>query len=164
MNDSRVSPRLHRAEISRDLETILLRCLERHPSDRYPNATSLAGDLRALIEHRPIASRPASWLENSRRWVNQNRRGIQWAAYGGLAVVMLLCTALWFTLVYPTLDDARVSMSTRGLGLRADWVRVDGSSDPVSVAVPTADSIVLDAGQWNASLIQPGRFSLDARH
>lgn len=164
MNDHRRSPRQYRPEISRDLETILLRCLEKHPSDRYPNVTSLAGDLRALIEHRPIASRPATWMENSRRWLSHNRRVMRWAGFGGMAVALLLCVSLWARFVYPTLDDAQLEMSTKGAGLRADLIRLDGASEPVSVSVPTTQPIVLDAGQWMARLAQPGAFSHDVRH
>ncbi len=164
MKDHRRSPREHRPAISRDLETILLRCLEKHPSDRYGSAAELASDLRALCEHRPITSRPLSMFEKARRWLHQHQVSVRWAAAGGFAAIALLCVGIWFALVYPTLDDAQVQLSTTAAGLRADFTRLDGDSDPVSVFVPTTEAITLDAGQWKARLLVPGGFSQDVRH
>ena len=164
MNEHRLSPREHRPAISRDLETILLRCLEKHPQDRYPDASVLASDLRALCEHRPISSRPLSMLEKSRRWLQQHRVRVRWAATGGFAAIALICMAVWFALVYPTLDDTHVQLSTTAPTLRATFVRLDGESDPVSVTVPTTDPIILDEGYWKGTLRQPGGFSHEVRH
>jgi len=53
-----------------DLETIVAKCLEKLPSDRYETAIELANDLDAFIDDRPIAAKARSlpnkvwhWLE-----------------------------------------------------------------------------------------------------
>ena len=158
------SPREHRPSVSRDLETILLRCLQKHPTDRYASAAELASDLRALTEGRPISSRPMSAFERTRRWLSQHQVSVRWAAAGGLAAIALLCVGVWFALVYPTLDDAQVQLNTTVAGLRADFQRLDGDSATVSVNVPTTEPITLDEGQWKARLLRPGGFSHEVRH
>ena len=63
-----VPPRRLNSRIPRDLETITLRCLEKHLSRRYLSAGAMADDLRRWLDGRPITSRPASSLEKAWRW------------------------------------------------------------------------------------------------
>ncbi len=56
-------PRRLNAKVSRDLETICLKCLEKAPGRRYATAQALADDLKAWLENRPIAARPAGTFE-----------------------------------------------------------------------------------------------------
>ena len=44
--------------LSRDLETICARCLERNPKARYQSAGDLAADLERWLDRRPIIARP----------------------------------------------------------------------------------------------------------
>ena len=61
--DRFVPPRERRPELPRDLETIILKCLERSPSKRYPTAQALAEDLERVLDRRPIEARQISRAE-----------------------------------------------------------------------------------------------------
>ncbi len=76
-----VDPRLDPA-----LETILMRCLERDPADRYPTADALAADLGRWLAGQPIQARPPGPAVRARRLL----RGHRLAAGLSVAVVTLL--------------------------------------------------------------------------
>jgi len=53
-----VPPREIRPELTRDIEAICMRCLQREQADRYGSATELADDLRRWFEGYPVEARP----------------------------------------------------------------------------------------------------------
>lgn len=59
--------------LSRDLEAILDRALERDPRRRYATATDLAADLQAFLTHRPVVARPISPLARIGRRLARSR-------------------------------------------------------------------------------------------
>src|SRR5437016_11356352 len=58
--------------VSRDLETICARCLERDPNLRYQSAGALAQELERWLEGRPIAARAVSPPARLYRWSRRN--------------------------------------------------------------------------------------------
>jgi len=59
--------------VSRDLEVVVEKALEKDPRRRFQNAHELAEELRRIRERRPIRSRPAGpWLRLG-RWAARNR-------------------------------------------------------------------------------------------
>jgi WD40 repeat protein/tRNA A-37 threonylcarbamoyl transferase component Bud32 len=67
-----VQPRCHQPGVSRDLETICLKCLEKNPARRYESAEALADDLARWAEGRPIRARALGKVERTARWVRRN--------------------------------------------------------------------------------------------
>src|SRR5690606_12641103 len=68
-----VPPRQLRPDLDRDLETIVLRCLEKEPSARYASAQALAEDLERWLADRPISARRPGVGERLRKWARRNR-------------------------------------------------------------------------------------------
>jgi serine/threonine protein kinase len=67
-----VSPQVIQPEIPRDLSRIVMKCLEKEPEDRYPNAQALAEDLLNFQEGRPISIRTAGSWSRIRRLIARN--------------------------------------------------------------------------------------------
>src|SRR5262245_7620714 len=59
-------------EVPRDLETIVLKAIDREPSHRYQTAGELAEDLQRFLDDRPIRARRAALGERAWRWCRRN--------------------------------------------------------------------------------------------
>jgi serine/threonine-protein kinase len=89
-----VAPRRLDPKISRDLETIALKALEKDPRRRYPSAREFADDLQRAREGEPIHAVPVSaWGRTWRRL----RKNPALVAAGGLALLVTAAAAsmLW---------------------------------------------------------------------
>jgi serine/threonine protein kinase len=67
-----VPPRRLNPHIPRDLETIVLKAIDRDPSRRYSSARAMAEDLEAFLDDRPIRARRESAPERAWRWARRN--------------------------------------------------------------------------------------------
>jgi WD40 repeat protein/tetratricopeptide (TPR) repeat protein len=83
-------PRSIDGRIPRDLETIVLKAIDKDPQRRYPTAGAMAEDLRRFLADEPIQARPISATERYWRWA-RHHPGI--AVLGGvLTAVLVLVT------------------------------------------------------------------------
>jgi hypothetical protein len=73
VNDEPTAPRKLVGSIERDLETIILKCLQKDPASRYATANNLAVDLQAWLSHEPIKARPVGIFGRIRRWRKRNK-------------------------------------------------------------------------------------------
>jgi eukaryotic-like serine/threonine-protein kinase len=78
--------------VDRDLETICLKCLEKDPAHRYPNASELADELDRFLGNKPISARPPSQIYRFRKLVRRNK--LVSIAAVALAVALLAGTVV----------------------------------------------------------------------
>ncbi|HEY2910679.1 MAG TPA: hypothetical protein VGI99_10560, partial [Gemmataceae bacterium] len=86
MHDDPTPPSEVDPDLPIDLETILLKALQKEPRDRYATAGELADDLDRFLGGRPVlARRPSSW-DRIKRWAGRHPASLA-AALGSLVVV-----------------------------------------------------------------------------
>jgi len=86
-----VRPRTVDSRIPRDLETIVLKTIDKDPDRRYPTADAMAEDLRRYLDDEPVLARRTTAVERYARWARRN----PWVAGLGavLTGVLVLATA-----------------------------------------------------------------------
>lgn len=107
-----VSPRRLQPRVPRDLETICLRCLEKDPRARYPDATQLADDLERFLRGEPIRARPVGPLQRGWRW---GKRRPAAAALIGLSLMcaVMLSAGGWWSNMRITMERDRAEQNFR---------------------------------------------------
>jgi len=97
VNTEPPSPRSLNPSISRDLETICLKCLEKDPGRRYASAQDLSAELQRFLDGDAILARPISRPERLWRWVRKHPR-IPALSTALFLVVLAAYGVAWFWL------------------------------------------------------------------
>jgi tetratricopeptide (TPR) repeat protein len=77
-------PRSIDSRIPKDLETIVMKCIQRDPAKRYESAADVGEDLGRFIEGQPIEARRINFVEKSWKWCC--RRPTLAASFAALAI------------------------------------------------------------------------------
>ena len=85
------------SQISRDVETIVAKCLEKPPAKRYATAGELAEDLERFLRGEPTKARPVSRWEYGWRWCKRNPVV---AVLSSTALLLVLTVAIVSTAAY----------------------------------------------------------------
>lgn len=96
------------AGLSRDLDTIVLKCLEKAPHRRYASARAMAEDLQRYLDGLPILARPAGNLERMAKWVIRHRALARTLAVGSL--LLLIAVFGWARATWRSSAQAAVAL------------------------------------------------------
>ena len=78
-----------------DVDTIVLRALEKSKEKRYPTVNALAEDIERFLDGRPVLARPDSAWYRAAKFARRNRLGVGAAASVLLAIVVGAGVAVW---------------------------------------------------------------------
>ncbi|QDV71085.1 Serine/threonine-protein kinase PknB [Rosistilla carotiformis] len=68
IHDQHPSPRKLNSSVPTDVETIIMKCLEKSPENRYQSAGELRDDLQRFLNYEPIHATPPTPLDRLIRW------------------------------------------------------------------------------------------------
>ncbi len=112
-----VSPRLLNSSVPRDLETIVLKCLDKAPLRRYRSALELGEELGRFLRGESILARPLGPLAKAWRWC-----GREPIAAGALALATTgILSACLFAFLSRQAEHRRVA-EQRQAALEAAWL------------------------------------------
>jgi serine/threonine-protein kinase len=97
-----VLPRLLNARVDRDLEMVVLRCLQKPPELRYASAGELAGDLQAYLAGEPVSARSGQFTQVLARLFRETHHatvlenwGLLWM-WHALVLLVICVVTNWF--------------------------------------------------------------------
>lgn len=90
-----VSPIALQPSLSRDLDTICLKCLRKDPKDRYQSVKALREDLERYEQGRPILARPVNAPTKAYRWMKRNPVVSTWVGVTVIATLLGLGGTMW---------------------------------------------------------------------
>ncbi len=137
-----VRPRRLDRAIPAELETIVLKALEKDPAERYATAQELAEDLERWLKDQPLRARSPSLVQRVRKWARRHR-AVVWA---GAAVVLLaggmLAAGLgWAAHDWATKREATAKVVNQALDEADQWQRRGRLPEALSAA-QRADGLV----------------------
>ena len=126
-----------------ELEQICLRCLEKHPEQRYESAEALADDLTRFLQHEPLNLPPLGLWHRARRWARREPGLVARAL--GLAVAVVI-EQTYYHLATPSPQDhwAVMAVLTAWLLLSLacqTWLNRGGSVGRVAAIWAAGDAL-----------------------
>jgi serine/threonine protein kinase len=88
-------PRSINHSLDPDLEVIILKCLRTVPDERYRSVSALLADLQRFRRGEPIAARPVTLLDLTRKIIRRNKAASIVAGISLLLILLLVTGSIW---------------------------------------------------------------------
>jgi tetratricopeptide (TPR) repeat protein/tRNA A-37 threonylcarbamoyl transferase component Bud32 len=137
--------RLNRA-IPAELETIVLKAMEKNPAERYATAQDLADDLRRVLNHETIRARRASLVQRARKWTRRHKPAVA----GAMATVIVALLVFAGSLGWYLRDrDARLTLIEKEVEVALEDVerlRGEGKWPEAATVARRAEGLLVSGG------------------
>jgi serine/threonine protein kinase/Flp pilus assembly protein TadD len=90
------APRHQNQAIPKELDTIILKAMEKSPEARYATAQELADDLRRFLEDKPIRAKRPTLVQRAAKWGRRHKAAMRAALVVLLLAVAGLIASTWF--------------------------------------------------------------------
>ncbi len=151
------APSRHDRALRGDIETIILKCLEKRPERRYGSAGELAADIRRHLTHIPIEARRGSTLYVLTRNVYRHR----WALGLTALIFVSLLVGLWAATKRREAEHARMLATLR---IARNWTDQDApqaAAEALRGEFDEHDCLRTRAALWEHYLKYPCEFASD---
>ena len=154
-------PRRLRTNLPRDLETIILKCLAKEASARYPTAQALVDDLRAFTEGRPIKARRVSLAERTVRWVQRRKKQVAIAAITAAATLIVAIVSIisFHSFAASRLAHFNVSVVPGEEHLKVEVLDESDQKPVATFTAPTQQPQEIPPGHYHVRLSKTGQLS-----
>jgi serine/threonine protein kinase/tetratricopeptide (TPR) repeat protein len=127
-------PRRLNPAIPADLETVVLKALEKAPGDRYATAGELAEDLRRFLADEPVRACRPTLAQRLQRWGRRHRPLVWSATVCGLLALAVVAASLGWVVRDRAAREARTSRE-----VRASLTQVQGLRERARAGGAAAD-------------------------
>jgi serine/threonine protein kinase len=136
LHDEPVAPRRINASIPRDLETIVLKAMEKDAAARYRSARELADDLERFLADQPIHARRPSLVDRAFKWSRRHRTAVIAATATLLLTFAVSTVVLWQAKrrTDATLFELKTNLLQQRLGLERSLATWDLVTRPIASA------------------------------
>jgi len=141
-----IRPRKADPQIPRDLETIILKAIDKEPAQRYQCAAELGADLRRFLEDRPILARPSSAVERTWRWCKRNRAV---SAMGAAVALLVFMVMLGATIAAAVFRQQRNDLADQAQQLKQDKTLLSEATVQTETSLWKSDYSQARAYRWS---------------
>ncbi len=108
-----VPPKALQPKLPADLNTICMKCLEKHPKKRYVTAGELADDLRRWQRGEPIVARPVGRVERAVKWAKRNKAGAALVCVSAVLLLAVVGFGVWEAINAIRLKEANAQLAAK---------------------------------------------------
>jgi serine/threonine protein kinase/Flp pilus assembly protein TadD len=155
------APRHVNARIPQDLETIVLKAIEKNPTQRYATAAELAADLRRYLDHEPIKAKPLGWRGRAVKWARRHPVGVRAAVASISAAAVIIAIAVGWVL-RDRAARQKVAESTAQLALDEATRLIDQQKWPeAAAAIQRAEDVLSESSSEEPVALQAKNLQRD---
>ena len=163
------SPRSLLPSLPWDLETIILKALEKSPDRRYDSAKAMAEDLQHFLDGEPISARPVSRAERTLKWVRRHR--VLTGVVAASVVTLLLVGGFSAAALLRSKTQARAAIRFSQESDRLESLLIKVYALPAHDVQPVEDEVIRNLDRLEQEVASlgreaegPGRLALGRAH